>query len=349
VISKAARETFAVRRGDILFNRTSETQDEVGLSTVYDDDDAVVFGGFVIRGRFTVDAFDKTYVGYALRAPIVRSQVIAQGQGAIRANIGQANLKRVLVPIPSKLEQRAIAEALSDMDGLLGALEALIAKKRSIKQAAMRQLLTGKTRLPGFNGEWETKRLGKFAAIRNQKVLPAELDPETPCVELEHIGQGDGRLFDCSTARYSSSTKYRFLAGDVLFGRLRPYLRKFWHAEWRGVCTTEIWPLVVDSKQAASGFLRAVVETDRFVDTASVSYGTHMPRADWGVMQNFEVRLPSVEEQTAIASDLSDMDAEIAALEARRDKTRAIKQGMMQQLLTGRVRLVTPTHAEAVA
>ncbi len=209
----------------------------------------------------------------------------------------------------------------------------------------MQQLLTGKTRLPGFSGEWEPKLLGEFAAIRKQKVLPVEVDPETPCVELEHIGQGDGRLSDCSTARYSSSTKYRFLAGDVLFGRLRPYLRKFWHAVWKGICTTEIWPLVADSKQASSGFLRAVVETDRFIDAASASYGTHMPRADWGVIGTFELRLPSVEEQTAIATVLSDMEAEIAALEARRDKTQAIKQGMMQQLLTGRVRLVKPDVA----
>jgi len=251
------------------------------------------------------------------------------------------------VPLPPIAEQRAIAEALSDVDGLLGALEALIAKKRAIKRAAMQQLLTGTTRLPGFTGDWETKRLGELAAIRNQKVLPAMVDPETPCVELEHIGQGDGRLLDYSTARCSSSTKYRFLAGDVLFGRLRPYLRKFWHAGWNGICTTEIWPLAVDPKQVLSGFLRAVVEMDRFIDTASVSYGTHMPRADWGVVQNFEVHLPSVIEQAAIATVISDMDAEIAAIGTRRDKTCAVKKGMMQQLLTGRVRLVEPSPEEA--
>jgi type I restriction enzyme S subunit len=267
-------------------------------------------------------------------------------------SIPQINKKHISpfeIPCPSFPERRAIAEALSDVDELLGALEVLIAKKRAIKQAAMQQLLTGKTRLPGFSGGWETRRLGEFAAIRNQKVLPAKVDPETLCVELEHIGQGDGRLFDYSTARHSSSTKYRFLAGDVLFGRLRPYLRKFWHSDRNGICTTEIWPLVADPKQASSSFLRAVVETNRFIDTASASYGTHMPRADWGVMQNFEVRLPGVKEQTAIAAILSDMDAQIAALEARRDKTRAIKQGMMQQLLTGRVRLVKPSPAGAAA
>jgi len=244
-------------------------------------------------------------------------------------------------------EQRAIAEALSDVDGLLGALEALIAKKRAIKQAAMQQLLSGKTRLPGFSGEWETKRLGDIASIRNQKVLPSNVDPDTACVELEHVGQGDGRLLESSTARHSTSSKYRFFGGDVLFGRLRPYLRKFWLADRDGICTTEIWPLMVDPDKADGGFLQAIVQSDRFIEAASASYGTHMPRADWGVMRNCEVRLPPIDEQTAIATVLSDVDAEIAALERRRDKTRAVKQGMMQQLLTGRVRLVKPESTDA--
>ena len=85
------------------------------------------------------------------------------------------------------------------MDGLIGALEKLIGKKRAIKQAAMQQLLTGKTRLPGFTGKWQKKRLGDVATIRNQKVLPANLPPETPCIELEHVGQGCGRLVSISS------------------------------------------------------------------------------------------------------------------------------------------------------
>ena len=241
--------------------------------------------------------------------------------------------------LPPVQEQRAIAEALSDVDGLLGALDTLIAKKRAIQQAAMQQLLTGRTRLPGFSGEWETKRLGEIASIRNRKILPSDVAPDTLCVELDHIGQGDGRLLVRSAARHSTSSKYRFSAGDVLFGRLRSYLRKFWYADRDGICTTEIWPLMVDPMQADGGFLHFIVQSDRFIEAASISYGTHMPRTDWEVMQNFEICLPPVQEQVAIGAVLSDMDAEIVALERRRDKVRAVKRGMMEQLLTGRVRL----------
>ena len=244
--------------------------------------------------------------------------------------------------LPPNPEQRAIAEALSDVDGLLAALEVLIAKKRAVKQAAMQQLLTGKIRLPGFSGEWETKRLGEFASIRNYKVLPSNVPIGTPCVELDHIRQGDGRLLGCSTAQHSTSSKYCFFPSDVLFGRLRPYLRKFWLADRGGVCTTEIWPLMTNCQQADSGFLYAIVQSDQFIEAAGISYGTHMPRADWDVMRNVEFRLPQVQEQRAIAAIFSDMDAETATLEQRRDKTSGIKQGMRQRLLTGSVRLVKP-------
>ena len=251
--------------------------------------------------------------------------------------------------MPELPEQRAIAEVLSDVDDLLQALEVLIVKKQAVKRAVMQQLLSGKTRLPEFRGMWNTVLFGDIAAIRNHKVLPSVVPPTTPCVELDHIEQSAGRLMGRSTAQQSISLKCVFLAGDVLFGRLRPYLRKYWQADCDGICTTEIWPLRPDRERVDGRFLYAIVQTDRFIDLASVSYGTHMPRADWSVLRNLEIRLPSISEQRAIAGVLSDMDAEIAAVERRLDKTRAIKLGVMQQLLTGRIRLVAPDESEATA
>ena len=268
-----------------------------------------------------------------------RNQIVATYTQGGQPNLSGEIIRSLAIVIPPLAEQRAIAGALSDVDGLLNALEALIAKKRMIKQAVMQQLLTGKTRLPGFSGAWETKHLGEIAPIRNHKTLPAYVNPDTLCVELDHIEQGSGQLLEHAIARNSTSSKYHFFAGDVLFGRLRPYLRKFWHTDRDGICTTEIWPLMVNRDQIDSGFLYAIVQSDPFIAAASISYGTHMPRADWSVMRNFEICLPEIREQRAIASVLSDMDAEIAALKQRQDKTLSIKQGMMQQLLTGRVRL----------
>ncbi|MCK8519066.1 restriction endonuclease subunit S [Methanoculleus sp. 7T] len=345
-ITDEIHKTFAtseIEEGDVLLNITGAS---IGRSAVADPR---IAGGnvnqHVCEIRTERQKLEPKYLNYYLLSVSGQGQIDSFQAGGNRQGLNYNQIRSFTIPLPPLPEQRAIAAALSDADGLIGALDALIEKKRAIKQAAMQQLLTGKNRLPGFSGEWETKRLGEVASIRNQKILPSNVDPDMLCVELEHIGQGNGQLLAISTAQNSTSSKYRFFTGDVLFGRLRSYLRKFWHADRDGICTTEIWPLVVDASQVDSGFLYTIVQSDRFVEAASISYGTHMPRADWSVMKNFEVCLPSLPEQTAIAAVLSDMDAEIAALERRREKAEQIKQGMMQQLLTGRIRL--PSVGEA--
>ncbi len=346
--SEVERRTYDLRAGDVLFVRSSVKPEGVGLTTLITRDlPDTVFSGFLIRYR-TNDQLVPEFKEHCFWEGDFRRRLISNSTVSANTNINQNVLKTLPLTFPpNKPEQRAIAAALSDADGLIGALDALIAKKRAIKQAAMQQLLTGKKRLPGFSGEWEKKRLGEATSIRNQKVLPSNVDPDTLCVELEYIGQGDGRLLEVSIAQNSTSSKYRFFTEDVLFGRLRSYLRKFWYADRDGICTTEIWPLMADASLIDSRFLYAIVQSDRFIEAASISYGTHMPRADWNVMKNFEIHLPPLPEQTAIAAVLSDMDAEIAALERRREKAEQIKQGMMQQLLTGRVRLVEPPEAAA--
>ena len=339
-LSKDTADSYSVRRGDLVFNRTSETQEEVGLAAVYLDDEAVVFGGFVIRGRQRTGSLDGGYSGYAFRAPLVRSQIIAKGQGAIRANIGQADLRQILASRPPLPEQRAIAAALGDVDALLGALTQLIAKKRDLKQATMQQLLTGQTRLPGFRGEWEMRRFGEIAWPRAERIDPQRTGVQDFCVELEHIERESGQLLGSAVTDEHSSLKSVFRSGDVLFGKLRAYLRKYWLADRDGVCSTEVWALVAQRPVVTPEFLLQMVQVEDFLAAASTVYGTHMPRSDWSIVRNYEAPLPSVPEQTAIAAVLSDMGAEVAVLGHRLAKTRDLKQGMMQELLTGRTRLV---------
>ena len=334
---------YQVRIGDVFFTRTSETVEEIGVaSAMLDDPCDTVFSGFVLRARPRDGQLNDTYKQYCFAVRSVRSQIVSNATYTTRALTNGRSLSGVHIAVPPRPEQRAIAAVLSDVDELIGSLETLIAKKRAIKQATMQQLLTGRTRLPGFGGEWEVVELNAFVRIRDRKISPVEVRGDTPCVELEHIGQGDGRLTSHGRAERTSSIKHRFEPRDVLFGRLRPYLRKWWYADRAGVCSTEIWPLVVDQGRAESGFVYALVQTGRFLDAAEASYGTHMPRADWNIVSGVEFPLPPLPEQQAIATVLSDMDAEIVALEHRLDKTRAIKQGMMQQLLTGSIRLPIP-------
>lgn len=263
----------------------------------------------------------------------------ASGSGVPTLNRNDAHSYEVALPIKHD-EQSAIAEALSDVDGLIGGLERLIAKKRAVKKAAMQQLLTGKTRLPGFSGEWRLMKFSDLTSPSHNRIDPSRVEPCNFCVELEHIGQGTGRLLAWSSTTPHSSIKAVFEPGDVLFGKLRAYLRKYWTADRPGVCSTEIWVLKPNLENVVSSYLYQLVTTNWFINAASTAYGTHMPRSDWKVVRELEFKIPPSTEQEAIVKVLGDMDAEIAALEHRRDKTRQIKQGMMQQLLTGRVRLV---------
>jgi type I restriction enzyme S subunit len=305
----------------------------VGLGTAF-----AKTGGYGAIGRLLVllpseqvDArFLATFVNQSVRV-FVETGGIPQLTGI--------QFSKYKIAVPPLSEQRAIGTALGDVDALLGGLDRLIAKKRDLKQAAMQQLLTGRTRLAGFQGEWENVDFGDIAIIRNVKVISSSAPAGTQCVELDAIGQGTGQLLGSIDATGSSS-KYSFKKGDVLFGRLRAYLRKYWLASFDGICSTEIWPLIPRDERLCSGYLHLLVQTNGFVDAAGISYGTHMPRSDWSVLSKFTVLLPSRTEQTAITAVLSDMDAELTALESRRAKTRALKQAMMQELLTGKTRLV---------
>lgn len=348
-IPPASAATYAVRKGDVLFNRTSETDAELGLAAAYLGLEEVVFGGFVIRGRPVDGSFDPAYAGYGLRAPVIRSQVIPLGQGAVRSNIGQDRLGRVFVPVPPLPEQQAIAGALSDVDALLDGLDRLISKKRDLKQATMQQLLTSQMRLPGFSGEWEVKRLGKLGAFLKGKGVKREEanSGDLPCIRYGEIYTHHNdyvRSFYSWISREVATTATRIRRGDVLFAGSGETKEEI------GKCVA-----IVDDCEAYAGgdivILRATNVDPMFMgyycntpavnaQKSSRGQGDAVVHISAAALASVEVMLPPIAEQTAIAAVLSDMDAEIAALESRRDKTRALKQAMMQELLTGRTRLV---------
>ena len=269
--------------------------------------------------------------------------LLAGRQTTNLASINKTSLGQLPISLPPiKAEQQAIAEALSDADALVESLEQLLAKKRQIKQGAMQELLTGQKRLPGFSGDWKTWRFGEVTSPGRDRIDPKFEQPSNFCIELEHIGQGTGSLLGHTETTDESSLKSVFRDGDVLFGKLRAYLKKYWLATCSGVCSTEIWVLKSNESRVLPSFLFQMVSTESFIEAASMAYGTHMPRSDWSAVKNFEVQLPSIEEQAAIATILSTLDSDIAALQSQLVKARQIKQGMAQELLTGRIRLVSP-------
>ena len=264
-------------------------------------------------------------------------------QGAGRYKLTKAALIQIPCALPPPPEQRAIAGALSDVDELIGSLDQLIAKKRDLKQAAMQQLLTGQTRLPSFHGEWEVKRLGEVATIATGNTPPtrdtANYGDEFLFVspvdlgEAKHVTTTEKRL-----SRKGFAISRRFPKGSILFVCIGSTIGKC------GVALVEL----TSNQQINAIFPSPAFSVDYlyyFVSAAApkiraLAGEQAVPIVNKTQFAETAVALPSLPEQTAIAEVLSDMDAELAALEQRRDKTRALKQGMMQELLTGRTRLV---------
>jgi len=243
--------------------------------------------------------------------------------GSIHNTIYMPIFKALQIALPPVEEQRTIATALSDMDALLAALDRLIAKQRDLKQAAMQQLLTGQTRLPGFKGKWVVKRLGDVLKVRHgrsQHGIIASNGKYPILASGGEIGRTNAYIYD---------------QPSVLIGRKGTidspqYVDSpFWTVDT--LFFTEI------SIEADSKFIFYKFTMIRW---RSYNEASGVPSLNAKTIENIEVSIPPLPEQTAIAEVLSDMDAELAGLEQRRDKTSALKQGMMQELLTGRTRLV---------
>lgn len=338
---RALTDQFRVEKGDYLFNRTSETQEELGLSAVYTDDVPMLFGGFVIRGRAKSKRITEPYKPYALCSESVRQQITSRGQGAVRANIGQSDLGSVLVALPPQVEQVVIGSALSEIDASIEELLVLLDKINSLKKATMQALLSGDLRLSGFNIPWETMLFSDLATPRRERQIPHASNFDAWCVELEDIESSSGVLAKRETMAGKASAKAVFRQGDILFGRLRPYLRKYLLAREAGYCSTEIWPFAPKPKAVVSSFLFQIVQTESFIEGASTSFGTHMPRADWQFVGKLEFKIPSdLNEQSAIGGILADIEGDILATQMKRDKLSELKVAMSQELLTGRIRLV---------
>jgi type I restriction enzyme, S subunit len=279
---------------------------------------------------------DPLYVYYRLRS----LDFSRHNSGGAQQSLNRNFIAPILVAIPPDHEQRIIARAIRDAEDLLESLEHLLAKKRAIKQGAMQSLLTGAKRLPGFSEPWRSIPFSELARPRRDRIDPRTAGAGTFCIELEHLQSATGHLLGCTSTHAGASLKSVFRPGDVLFGKLRAYLRKYWLADRQGCCSTEIWVLAPTPEVVTSKFLYQLVTTDQFIEAASTAYGTHMPRSDWRVVSGMQISIPSLPEQAAIAEVLTDLDADLDATTAKLHKARAIKQGMMQELLTGRIRLV---------
>jgi len=333
---------YRVKRGDLLFNRTSETQEELGLAAVYEDDAPVVFGGFVFRGRPTTSSMATDYSKYALRSEPVRQQITARGQGAIRANIGQRDLKSVRVRLPGLPEQHAIAAALDDACTLVHYLERMITKKQAIKQGMMRRILA----LPPSDGAHRAA-LGALAEFLSGGT-PDRSNAEYWFGNIPWISATTLKNVEVSTSD-QMVTERAVRAGSRMspVGATLVLVRgSALHSEIRAslvtkpVCFNQDVKSLVPSKQIEPKFLTysILANAPRLLGLVT-SAGNTAGVLDTKVLKAFEIWLPDLDTQRRVVQVFDDIHDEISLLTTRLAKARDIKTGMMQQLPTGRMRL----------
>ncbi len=316
---------FLIRKGDVLLNE-GQSIELVGRCAMYQGEypDPCAIQNALLRFRAHTGVSGKfaSYLFRRCQQNGVFARIALQTTSV--AHLGGSRFEKLRLAWPTEREQRAIAEALSDVDELLGALDRLIAKKRDIKQAAMQQLLTGQTRLPGFSGEWEVKQLGDIAPLQRGFDLPTSTLRNGPYPVVYSNGILDYHVsFQVNgpgvvTGRSGTIGKVTYVDG------------KYWPHN------TSLWVTsFCDNDPKFIFYLYSKIRLERFAT------GSGVPTLNRNDVHSHQVAFPpSKAEQTAIAEVLSDMDAELAALEQRWDKTRLLKQGMMQELLTGRIRLL---------
>jgi len=281
------------------------------------------------------ESYSTEFVYYYLSHIALEIKALASEQAVPIINKSTFELIEILLPpLP---EQKAIAKVLSDMDELIESIEKLIHKKKQIKQGAMQELLTGKKRLPGFSGEWEVKRLGNFLKFQvgypfnskyfNQDNLGIRL------IKNRDL-KSDEQLF-YYTGKYSE--EYLVNNGDVLVGMDGEFIPCLWN-KGLGLLNQRVGRIITGEEIDLEFVHYFLIEPlKKIQNTTSGTTVKHLSHSD---VENLELPLPPLPEQKAIAQILSDMDAEIEALEKKLEKYKQIKEGMMEKLLTGQVRLV---------
>jgi len=312
---------------------------------------------FIIRVH-NQNAVAPEYVAFWFRSKMAWDQIRSAYHGLI-GGINRREVTKFLLGLPPLPEQRAIAHVLRTVQRAKEATEGVIAALQELKKSLMQHLFTygpvpvtarehvplQETELGPIPAHWRVVRLGEVADLSTKAVEPTNAGAKRyRYIGLEHIEPGNIRIQRWGKADDVRSLKTLFQRGDVLYGKLRPYLDKAVLAEWDGICSTDI--LVIKAqKNLLPEFLAYLAHTSQFIDYAvSTTTGVNHPRTSWRALQKFSIPLPPLDEQREIARMLQAVDAKIAAEQARRAALEELFKSLLHELMSGQIRLTV--HAE---
>ena len=350
-------------KGDVLLNSTGTGT--IGRSCIFNADGTYIIDGHVTLLRSDPDQLDGRWLNALLQSSQGQLHLETQcySGSTNQVELSRERLSATLIPLPFLPEQCRIAEILDTIDEAIQKTEALVSKLKAMKQGLLHDLLTsgldknGKLRDPKARPEqfknsplgripkeWKPVRLLDLVSIPNGQVDPKEKPYcRWTLIAPDHIESGTGRLLCLETAREQGaiSGKYAFKSGDVLYSKIRPYLRKAVLADRQGLCSADMYPLQ-PSPSLESRFLLGVILGEHFSRFAtSVSERSGFPKINRKELGEYWLALPTTDEQLHIASVIETHDARIHTEEQYGDKLKLQKKGLMHDLLTGKVRVRT--------
>ena len=336
-----------IQKGDILFACSGETKEEIGKCAAFVDEVEAYAGGDILILRTDQEKCSDIFLGFLLNMPIAANQKEAKGQGDAVVHISKASLENLSIPLPPIEEQRRIASALTSIDNLIDSLDRLIAKKRAIKQGVMQQLLSGKKRLKGFTEPWVEKRLGEILSLKNGFAFKSETYCAIGKYKIITIANVQNGRFDLTD--YNSVTDIpasiqqhqKLSIGDILIS-MTGNVGRVCRVDSSNCLLNQRVGLLEIRPNVNSDFVFTALNTNAFENAMrDKGQGAAQANISKSDIEDYVLLMPSsLLEQQAIASVLTSMDNELSALEAKRQKYEQIKRGMMQQLLTGRIRLI---------
>jgi type I restriction enzyme S subunit len=330
-------------KGDIVLT----TRGTVGNIAFFDDsvdlEHLRINSGMVILRNENDQNLKTLYLYKVLQSFITQKQISLIAFGSAQPQLTVKGINKIKIPLPPLPEQEKIAQVLSDVDSAIAHLDKLINKKRNLKQGTMQQLLTGKKRLPGFSGEWEVKKLNQVSDVRDG----THESPKYQANGVKFITSKNiinGKL-DCSDITYISledaqkiNKRSKVDKGDILMSMIGTIGNSILIDFEPDFCIKNV--ALIKPISVSENYLIHFLNSCVFLKSISEDLAGGIQQfISLNKLRNTQILLPQPTEQKAIAQILTDMDAEIEALEKKRDKYKAIKQGMMQELLTGKTRL----------
>jgi len=324
----APEEHLLVKPGDIAYNMMRMWQGAFGLA----DKEGIVSPAYVVLKSKA--GIDPVYATYLLKSPRMIYLLWAYSYGLTedRLRLYFDDFAKIPTQLHSPVDQIRLAKIFTATDAQIRASMNLLMNTKATKAAVLNKLIKPRSRRQQTG--WTEFEFGEIVTRVREQFNPGNAENQEWCIELEHIDQESGQLCGHTVTGRSSSMKSCFQAGDVLFGKLRPYLKKFWLSNRAGVCSSEIWVLRPNATVCAPDYLTCLLQSEQVMRAVAASAGSKMPRAEWDFVERTTVLLPSLSEQQKIAEILDPLDKYVRQLGKYVEGLKAEQRGLIQKLFS---------------